>query len=43
MDFNRFVKALALAGSEVYALPLIGYEVTTVNAMISNTLIELDR
>ena len=43
MDLNCFVKALAMAGSEVYGVPLVGYEVASVNAMIQNTLVELDR
>ena len=42
MDFNKFVKALAQVGSEVYGVPLQGYEISTLNAMITNTLIELD-
>ena len=42
MDFNKFVKSLALVGSEVYGVPLKGYEIATLNAMITNTLIELD-
>ena len=42
MDCPKFVKALALVGSEVYRVPLKGNEMTTVNAMITNTLVELD-
>ena len=43
MDFNKFVKALAQVGSEIYGVPMQGYEISTLNAMITNTLIELDQ
>ena len=43
MDFTRFVKSLALVGSEVYSVPSKGFEIVTVNAMITNTLVELDK
>ena len=43
MDFTKFVKSLALVGSEVYSVPSKGFEIVTVNAMITNTLVELDK
>lgn len=43
MDLAKFAKSLVLVGSEVYTVPIIGFETATLSAMISNTLVPLDQ
>jgi hypothetical protein len=43
MDLSKFIRALVMVGSEVYAVPVLGYETPILTAMISNTLAPLDK
>jgi len=42
MDLAKFAKSLVLVGSEVYSVPIVGFEAATLSTMINNSLAQLD-